>query len=140
VFVLLVLQFAVEFVANCGGFGMATRDASPRGTFMSPEIEMIFILSTTFSIIYGVGLLNMWLARRKMSEWKKYSTYYFLLSIWSHARAGQQGAVSEWIWRFAYLEEDASRLANFQTITRFESFVCVLIWWAIASMLIHGRL
>jgi hypothetical protein len=75
----------------------------------------------------------MWLAKRKMSEWKRCSSWQFVRATLSPVGAGEARA-SIWMGRFGYGNVDARRLANFQTIAKFEQFICMGIWFLIVAL------
>jgi hypothetical protein len=85
-------------------------------------------------MIFVISFLNIWLAKRKMLEWKRFSTWHFLGPMLSRVTAYDTSAAS-WMDRFGYMEADARRLANFQTIANFEGLICLCIWIVVVALL-----
>jgi hypothetical protein len=97
---------------------------------LAPAILILSLLS----LMFAISLFNMWLAKRKVSEWKRFSSWQFLQSMLSPVGASEAKA-SIWMRRFGYGNADAQRLANFQTIANFEQLICMCIWILIVALL-----
>ena len=83
--------------------------------FLAPGLLMVFVIS----------FLKYMARQEQMLEWKKFSSRHFLGSTLARGTGYDMSAAS-WMDRFRYMEADAKRLANFQTIANFEwLIVCV---------------
>ncbi len=97
---------------------------------MSPETASVVIPLSTLFIIFVVYSSGIYLAKRKMREWKRYTTIFFLRKSGS---LNIRRSASLWMQKFGYDEEDAWRLAMHQSVAGFGCFFIVMIWFAIAS-------
>jgi hypothetical protein len=97
---------------------------------MSPEIASVVMPVSTLLIIFAVYSSSIYLAKRNMREWKKYTTIFFLRKSGS---LNIRRSASLWMQKFGYDEEDAWRLAVHQSVAGFGSFFIGVIWFAIAS-------
>jgi len=97
---------------------------------MTPDQAALIVPSGAFLIFFSVITLNVALAKRKMTEWKRYATLHFVASV---ATVSIRRSAALWMKRFDYKEADALRLAKFQSIAMWESIVGIFIFFAIAS-------
>ena len=65
--------------------------------------------------------MNILIAKRKIREWKKGTTLFF---IWSTGMGGiKRRALSVWMDKFGYDEAEAHMLASYQSLTILAAFV-----------------
>lgn len=93
--------------------------------------QVIIVLLGVSIILAVVGYLNLWIAKRKMYEWKSGSGHHFLLALVANVKI----SYTDWMQQFGYEQANASRLAKFAQIARLESWLCVVVWFLIASTL-----
>jgi hypothetical protein len=93
----------------------------------SETASFVMPLSAVF-IYFVIVSLNIYIAKRKIVEWKKYSTIFFLMGI---ATVRIKHSASLWMDRFGYNYEDASLLATFQLFAGLESFLAAFTALAI---------
>jgi len=87
---------------------------------------------TTLFIIFVVFSSSIYLAKRNIRDWKKYTAIFFLRKV---ATFNPGHNASLWMRKFGYDEEDAWRLAIHQLVTGWGCFFIVMLWFAIASTL-----
>jgi len=97
---------------------------------MSPKTASIVMPLSTLFIFFAVVFINIYLAKRKMGEWKKNTTFFFLRSI---ATVTPRHTASIWVRLYGYSYDDALHLANFQFVAMCETCVIVPVWFGIAS-------
>ena len=102
---------------------------------MSAGQALVIVALGSFIVVSAVGFFNVWLARRKMSEWKRCSACHFLLTIMTGPQTRRIDSASLWMERFGYREADAFRLADYQWIAGLESLFFVFAWFLIALKL-----
>ena len=71
--------------------------------------------------------------QEEMLAWKKFSSRHFLGSMLARTTGYGMSAAS-WMDRFRYMEADAKRLANFQTIANFEWLICLCVWIVVVAV------
>jgi hypothetical protein len=100
---------------------------------MSPQTASFVVPLSGFGIFFVVVFFNIYLAKIKIQDWKKYSTFFFLNTM---ATVYLRHTASLWIRKFGYDEADALRLATYQAMAMWESIVGIFIAFAIESNLL----
>jgi hypothetical protein len=88
---------------------------------MSPGQSSIVVPVSIFFIFFASMYFNIWLAKKKLHEWKPYSTIYFIRSLGLGGIRNRASLI--WMKQFEYDEAEAIILAKHQSLAIFE--VCV---------------
>jgi hypothetical protein len=81
---------------------------------MSPEQASVIIPISVIFVVYAAMHVNIWMAKRKIREWKKYSALFF---VWSTGMGGiKRRASLVWMNRLGYDEAEALILARYQSL------------------------
>jgi hypothetical protein len=98
---------------------------------MSPGQESIVVPVSVCFVVFASMYLNIGLAKRKLREWKPYSTIYFLRSLGLGGIRNRAALV--WMKLFEYDEAEAMILAKHQSLAMFETMVGAFVVMATAA-------
>jgi hypothetical protein len=97
---------------------------------MSPGQASVIMPVSVLFIFFALASLNIYIVKRKIGNWKKGSTFFFLNKI-----GGFQinRTASLWMSRLGYDKAEAVRLATWQLIAMLEILVCELALFMTAA-------
>lgn len=98
---------------------------------MSPDQASVIVPMSVIFVIYAAMHVNILMAKRKIREWKKYSTLFF---VWSTGMGGiKRRALLVWMNRLGYDEAEALILARYQSLAIFGAVVGSLFVMVISA-------
>ena len=102
---------------------------------VSPNQAAFLVPTLVFCIYFAAFYVNIKLAKKRVSIWKRRSTYMFLRTI---GLAGvKTKAKLVWMKELGYDEHEAIILAGYQSRAIFSAFICFFIFVPIAVSLVQ---
>jgi hypothetical protein len=103
---------------------------------MSPEQATVVVPTLIILVVFASMYINIWMAKRKVQEWKKGSTIWFLYSTGTGGIKRRASLV--WMKKLGYDEVEGLVLAKYQSRAIFEAFAgFFVVAMLMSSMIKH---